>query len=358
MALTDASFLLFWVLAIGQGQRFLERPNRPPGHSCSGRRRRCPAIQIQWLACWCDCGAYGRLLPGASTPANGGRPRPAATWGWGLVAALSPPLVYWPWFAFVECTRRLRGSPGAPARLSGRLGSWPGQSDGPARAGQRSLRRTGLAGSGGLAAALAMTVDRGELGYRVGGCCRGSFSRAFSLTALCLVPNLAWWIPLSGCRCWCAAVPLANRQRSSVLRAGLVRRLGSDSVLSSLCTAVAADRRIRMADHGEECSSLRPRFEMAGGDVARNWSWLSDPLPWFASLLRWRRFLFSRRRRAVANHRLPAYWIATDSLRDAAASITSDLPEGSTDACGCSLGRRSPFIWVNHAGSRSIGSRP
>ena len=26
MALVDASFLLFWVLAIGQGQRFLERP--------------------------------------------------------------------------------------------------------------------------------------------------------------------------------------------------------------------------------------------------------------------------------------------------------------------------------------------
>ena len=29
MALTDASFLLFWLLAIGQGQRFLERPGFP-----------------------------------------------------------------------------------------------------------------------------------------------------------------------------------------------------------------------------------------------------------------------------------------------------------------------------------------
>ena len=27
MALTDASFLLFWLVAIAMGQRFLERPN-------------------------------------------------------------------------------------------------------------------------------------------------------------------------------------------------------------------------------------------------------------------------------------------------------------------------------------------
>ena len=44
MALTDASFLLFWVLAIGQGQRFLERPNPTRAVVAGARRRSCAAI--------------------------------------------------------------------------------------------------------------------------------------------------------------------------------------------------------------------------------------------------------------------------------------------------------------------------
>ena len=51
MALTDASFLLFWTLAIGLGQRFLERPNSWRAVALGALGRDGSTLQVQRLAC-------------------------------------------------------------------------------------------------------------------------------------------------------------------------------------------------------------------------------------------------------------------------------------------------------------------
>jgi hypothetical protein len=101
MALTDASFLLCWILAIAQGQRLLERPNLPR------------AVLLGLAVGMAQLFKYNGGLAGilvALTAALGmivpwGTPatrRPVAIWGWGLVAVLVAALAYWPWYRFVE----------------------------------------------------------------------------------------------------------------------------------------------------------------------------------------------------------------------------------------------------------------
>lgn len=101
MALTDASFLLFWTLAIGLGQRFLERPN-------SWR-----AVALGVSVGTAQLFKYNGWLAGVLVALSAGlgfvfcRPgrktkKVLATWTWGLFAALVAAMVYWPWYRFVE----------------------------------------------------------------------------------------------------------------------------------------------------------------------------------------------------------------------------------------------------------------
>jgi dolichyl-phosphate-mannose-protein mannosyltransferase len=101
MALTDVSFLLVWVLALIQGQRFLERPG-------AGR-----AVELGVAVGAAQLFKYNGWLAGAIVllsaaawlafhPREWRSRQTAATWGWGLVSALVAALVYWPWFAFVQ----------------------------------------------------------------------------------------------------------------------------------------------------------------------------------------------------------------------------------------------------------------
>ena len=123
MALTDASFLLFWLLASGCRA---SGSSSDPGRSGwpRPRRRPRPVVQVQRLARWDRRGA-GRV-PGAaarrrrSVSAAGS----LAVWGCGLVAAVAAALVYWPWFGFVETHGGYADALASPRGYIGGLSSW------------------------------------------------------------------------------------------------------------------------------------------------------------------------------------------------------------------------------------------
>lgn len=101
MALTDASFLLAWLLALGAGMRFLERP---------GFFR---AIVMGLAVGLAQQFKYNGWLTGAiviGSAALGILVRPEErraasilrTFGWGVLGGVVAWLVVWPWYAFVE----------------------------------------------------------------------------------------------------------------------------------------------------------------------------------------------------------------------------------------------------------------
>jgi 4-amino-4-deoxy-L-arabinose transferase-like glycosyltransferase len=101
MALTDATFLLVWLLAIAAGGRFLERP---------GPWR---AIALGLAVGVAQLVKYNGWLTGAIVAATAllgpalsaherTRSRLVRTLGWGALAAVLAALVEWPWFRFVE----------------------------------------------------------------------------------------------------------------------------------------------------------------------------------------------------------------------------------------------------------------
>jgi hypothetical protein len=101
MALTDASFLLSWVLAIGLGQRFLERPGLLRAVMLGLSVGLAQLFKYNgWIA-----GVLVALSAAVWTlvcPEARARRSLLATWGWGLLAALLAAILYWPWYRFVE----------------------------------------------------------------------------------------------------------------------------------------------------------------------------------------------------------------------------------------------------------------
>ena len=100
-ALTDAPFLLAWVVALGLGGRFLERPGL-------GR-----ALAMGLAVGLAQNVKYNGYLAGAvmviaalaglvADPASRRRPSVVRTFGFGLVGAAVAALSYWPWYRFVE----------------------------------------------------------------------------------------------------------------------------------------------------------------------------------------------------------------------------------------------------------------
>ena len=100
-ALTDAPFLLAWLVAIGVGARFLERPGFgralvlgvAVGVAQNFKYNGWLALVIVALS----------ALMGAITNRDERGPRPLLrTFGWGLAAVLVGGLIYAPWYYFVE----------------------------------------------------------------------------------------------------------------------------------------------------------------------------------------------------------------------------------------------------------------
>ncbi len=123
MAITDSSLLLCWVIGLGCGHRFLERP---------GFLRAIALGLSVGLAQWFK---YNGWLLGAFVilavclgilvdPSERRRLRIGATWGYGLLALLVAGAVYWPWFAYVEAHGGYAGLLRHHQSYMGGIGSW------------------------------------------------------------------------------------------------------------------------------------------------------------------------------------------------------------------------------------------
>jgi len=124
VALTDASFLLCWILGLVCGQRFLERP------------RLSSAIALGLSVGLAQWFKYNGWLLGVFVvlaaclgilvdPKERQRPRIRAVWGFGLLAVLLAVAVYWPWFAFVESHGGYAGLLKHHQSYMGGFSSWP-----------------------------------------------------------------------------------------------------------------------------------------------------------------------------------------------------------------------------------------
>ncbi len=124
VALTDASFLLCWILGLVCGQRFLERP------------RLSSAIALGLsvgLAQWFKYNGWllglfvvlAACLGSFEDPKERHRPRIRAVWGFGLLAVLLAVAVYWPWFAFVASHGGYAGLLKHHQSYMGGFSSWP-----------------------------------------------------------------------------------------------------------------------------------------------------------------------------------------------------------------------------------------
>ncbi len=161
MALTDASFLLFWVLALILGQRFLDRPT---------------AIRAALMGCGIglvQLFKYNGWISGAVVvfsafawllvpPRQWRSRRTAATWGWGFVAAIVAAAIYWPWFAFVE-------SHGGYGRLLAHQQSYLGGFRSFAGHWSQQIAQSNFLSGGpiwrgiaGMSAGLAIAISRGD----------------------------------------------------------------------------------------------------------------------------------------------------------------------------------------------------
>jgi len=280
MALVDASFLLFWILAIGQGQRFLERP-KPMRAVSLGL-----AVGIAQLFKyngWVS-GVIVALSAGLWLlfhPVERNSRRTIATWGWGLVAALIAAMVYWPWFQFVESHGGYSALLAHQRSYLGGLSSWPGHWS--VQLDQAAALSGGPVwlGCGGIAASVGMLLSVGDFGTR------GRFLfrilvEASSLSALCLIPELSWWVSLF----W-ISITLIQRKGIAAYPAYLIF---TGWVTLSLLTPfyhpyarlwlpVQAFGWIIM---GGVFVSVRTSVEIAGRGSRWTWDLASDPLPWFA----------------------------------------------------------------------------
>ncbi len=159
MALTDSSFLLFWILALCAGQRFLEHPSFAR------------AVLLGLCVGLAQLFKYSGWLAGAIVvvtavayllidPAHWRSKRTHATWLWGLLAAVVAAAVYWPWYAFVE------SHGGYAALLAHQRGYLAGAASWPGDLTVQLAQSRALSGGavwllcGGFAAGLALSGHR------------------------------------------------------------------------------------------------------------------------------------------------------------------------------------------------------
>ena len=117
-------------------------------------------------------------------------------------------MVYWPWFQFVESHGGYSALLAHQRSYLGGLSSWPGHWS--VQLDQAAALSGGPVwlGCGGIAASVGMLLSVGDFGTR------GRFLfrilvEAISLSALCLIPELSWWV----CLFW---IPIALIQRKGI----------------------------------------------------------------------------------------------------------------------------------------------
>jgi dolichyl-phosphate-mannose-protein mannosyltransferase len=162
MALTDATFLLFWVVAIGLGQRFLERP---------GLLR---AVMLGLSVGVAQLFKYNGWIAGVLValsavvwllfrPDARTRTSLLTIWGWGLLAALLAAIVYWPWYRFVESHGGYAALLAHHRSYLGGISSWLGHLH--VQLGQAKVLSAGAAWelfAGSLAGVITLAATRGR----------------------------------------------------------------------------------------------------------------------------------------------------------------------------------------------------
>lgn len=124
VALTDASFLLCWLLGLIVAQRFLERPSAARG---IGLGIAVGVAQLFKYSGW----TLGAVVPltaialAVGDPSRRSRAYQGRVWGFGILAAATAALIYSPWFSFVENHGGYRGLMAHHGGYVGPTGSWP-----------------------------------------------------------------------------------------------------------------------------------------------------------------------------------------------------------------------------------------
>ncbi len=98
MALVDVAFVLCWLVALGCGQRFLERP----GPACATTLGLAVGLSQLFKYNGWTSGAIVALAAALRLLLPEGRRRAGAIWGWGFLAVAVATAVYAPWFVFVQ----------------------------------------------------------------------------------------------------------------------------------------------------------------------------------------------------------------------------------------------------------------
>lgn len=204
MVLTDATFLLTWIAALGLGASFVSRPAAGRAILFGAAVGGAQLVKYNgWLA-----GIIPALACAASLLHSDAAERSKAQRGiaWGLLAALVAAVVYAPWFRFVEAHGGYAALLRHHASYVDGLDSWA------------TNWRLQMAQGNALAGSLAGPIGWGALAWagawisiRAGRPfpSRGDLLRfALGALALGLVPELPWWLGL-------AALPTLIRSRGA-----------------------------------------------------------------------------------------------------------------------------------------------
>jgi dolichyl-phosphate-mannose-protein mannosyltransferase len=322
MALTDASFLLFWLAAIGLGQRFLDRPNLARATVLGGAVGLAQLFKYNgWIAG--AIVALSALVWTALHRADRRSRSMAATWGWGLLAAVVAAVVYWPWFAFVDSHGGYAALLAHQRSYLGVFSSWPDHL-------LLQLAQSDFLSGGpiwlactAVVAVLGMSISRGDVTLRAGHVPRLLLLSA-GLAALRLLPGFSWWVAVI------------------VIFAGILRKGDLEtksgyllcvawSVLSVLTPFYHPYARLWLPIEAigwlmmaGAVVGVRSSVEVAGRGTRWTWSKKSDPLPWFALCC----FFFA----AITSgfqHKKPHMSLLSpsDSLREASGAVLSGLPK-------------------------------
>jgi dolichyl-phosphate-mannose-protein mannosyltransferase len=337
MALTDASFLLFWLVAIGMGQRFVERPN--PGR----------AVALGLAVGLAQLFKYNGWLTGAIVLATVVvwllfHPRElrtrstAATWGWGAVAALLAALVYWPWFRFVDSHGGYAALLAHQRTFLGDLSSWP-------EYWSHQLAQERFLSGGpiwvactGLVAALAMLATTDDFTMEPRRLVRLVLETA-GLTALCSIRGCSWWLTLVWI--WFAL----DKSRGSWSKSLTLVAIGW-AILSILTPFYHPYARLWLPVEafvwlflGGVFVSIRSSVEVADRGLQWDLSRKSDRLPWFTVFCVLLAVI-------AASLQWGQKWVpvlqSSDSLRQASRTIAGELP---AQTHGLSIYGRPPLLF-------------
>jgi dolichyl-phosphate-mannose-protein mannosyltransferase len=356
MALVDVTFLLVWLVALGLGQRFLERPG-PVRAAALGL-----AVGLSQLF------KYNGFTSGFIIAASAAiwmvfrreerRVRTLArTWGWGLCAAIVAALCYWPWFQFVETHGGYPALLAHHRRYLGGIGSWPGHlAIQLAQARMLSGGPIWLAGAG-LAAALAMLVSVGD--FEIWGVnMLRSVVLAASLAFGCvwLMPELVLlYVPV-----W-LGFALASRM-SFATRSMCTLGVGwaSLALLTPLYHPYARLwlplQALTWLFVGGLFVSIRANWEVPGRGLGWSWKGTADRLPWLAMACLAGAVLRVMPGGSIWNQSGLGVLEPSDSLRLAATSIPRKVPP---EVTGLRVLARPPVLfYLALAGRADILRQP